>query len=32
LFARLVSDGVIDGLDRAMAELAEGAAAFEDTA
>jgi hypothetical protein len=30
LFARLVSDGVIDGLDRAMTELAESAATFED--
>jgi len=31
LFTRLVQDGVIDGLDRAMAELAENAATFEDT-
>ena len=31
LFTRLVHDGVIDGLDRAMTELAESAAAFEDT-
>ena len=30
LFARLVRDGVIDGLDRAMTELAESAATFED--
>lgn len=31
LFARLVRDGVIDGLDRALAELAENAADFEET-
>jgi hypothetical protein len=30
LFARLVRDGVIDGLDQAMTELAESAATFED--
>ncbi|MDX6335537.1 MAG: hypothetical protein QOG05_2877 [Streptosporangiaceae bacterium] len=31
LFTRLVRDGVIAGLDRAVAELAESAATFEDT-
>jgi len=31
LFTRLVHDGVIDGLDQAMTELAESTAAFEDT-
>jgi len=31
LFTRLVHDGVIDGLDQAMTELAESPAAFEDT-
>ena len=30
LFARLMRNGVIDGLDRAMTELAENAAAFGD--
>ena len=31
LFTQLVHDGVIDGLDQAMTELTESAAAFEDT-
>jgi len=30
LFARLVAEGVVDGLDRAIAELADGAASFQD--
>ncbi len=29
LFTRLVQDGVIDGLDRAMAQLRQDAATFE---
>jgi hypothetical protein len=29
LFARMVTDGVIDGLDQAMTELAESAATFQ---
>jgi Ser/Thr protein kinase RdoA (MazF antagonist) len=32
LFVRLVREGAIDGLDQAMAELAENAATFEDAA
>jgi hypothetical protein len=32
MFSRLVHDGVVDGLDQAMTELAESAATtFEDT-
>jgi hypothetical protein len=31
LFTRLVRDGVIDGLDRALAELTETAATFQHT-
>jgi hypothetical protein len=31
VFTRLVRDGVIDGLDRAMAELTETAATFQHT-